>query len=320
MISSLFKILSVSLAGFFLCFTLSACRETHQHSVSKEIKPIENQQKDEPVVPQNLPEKDGMKLIPAGEFLMGAEDEMPHESPVHKVKLNSFWIDKTEVTVAEFERFVAATNYETEAEKFGWSGVFTIGKSDWQRIDGANWRNPFGDGKKPLPNEPVTQVSWNDAAAYAKWAGKRLPTEAEWEYAARGGLVQKKYVWGNELRPNGKPSANWWQGSFPDKNTGEDGFPTLAPVGSFASNGYGLSDMTGNVWEWTNDWYGEDYYAESPLENPKGPTNGTDKVLRGGSWMCSENFCSNYRPSARSSTPPDSGLNNLGFRCAKDVN
>ena len=307
------------LFGFLLCFALFACRESHQHSASQESKTTKNQSKDNPVVPQDLPEKDGMKLLTGGEFLMGAENEMPHESPVHKVKLKSFWIDKTEVTVAEFEKFVAATNYKTEAEKFGWSGVFNVDEADWTKAGGANWRNPFGDGKTPLPNEPVTQISWNDAAAYAKWAGKRLPTEAEWEYAARGGLSGKKYAWGDDLRPNGKPVANWWQGTFPDKNTGEDGFIKLAPVGSFAPNGYGLFDMTGNVWEWTADWYDENYYAKSPLENPSGPTNGSDRVIRGGSWLCSENFCSNYRPSARSFTPSDSGLNNLGFRCAKDA-
>lgn len=312
------KNLSVSLCGFLLCLGLSACGESHQHSPSKESQTIENQSKDTPVVPKDLPEKDGMKLLPGGEFLMGAEDEMPHESPVHKVRLKPFWIDKTEVAVAEFKKFVEATNYKTDAEKIGWSGVFSIEEGDWIKADGANWQNPFGDGKKPQPNEPVTQVSWNDASAYAKWAGKRLPTEAEWEYAARGGLSGKKYAWGNDLRPNGKPAANWWQGSFPGKNTGEDGFLKLAPVGSFAANGYGLFDMTGNVWEWTNDWFAGDYYARSPIENPQGSENGTDRVLRGGSWLCSENYCSNYRPSARSFTPPDSGLNNLGFRCVKD--
>lgn len=222
-----------------------------------------------------------MTLLPGGEFLMGAEAEMPYEAPVHKVMLKPFWIDQKEVTVADFERFISETKYVTEAENFGWSGVFDEKSSEWTRGDGANWRYPDG-GKIPAPpNEPVTQVSWNDAVAYAKWAKKRLPTEAEWEYAARGGLVSKKFAWGDELLPNGNPVANWWQGYFPEKNTAEDGFSKRAPVGSFAPNGYGLYDVTGNVWEWTSDWYDENYYKQSPTENPRGPETGTARTMRG---------------------------------------
>lgn len=259
-----------------------------------------------------------MVYIKGGEFLMGSEDGMPHESPVHKVSVKSFWMDVYEVTVAEFEEFIKATDYVTEAEKLGWSGVFDVENGMWTKGDGANWRNPDGDGKKPLPNEPVTQISWNDAAAFAKWAGKRLPTEAEWEFAARGGLSEKIYAWGDELRPNGKPVANWWQGMFPEKNTLEDGFLKRAPVGSFAPNGYGLYDMSGNVWEWTADWYAGDYYRYSPADNPQGAAGGSEKAMRGGSWMCAENFCSNYRVAGRSRATPDSGLNNVGFRCVRD--
>ena len=263
-------------------------------------------------------DRDGMVLVKGGEFLMGAADGMEYEAPVHEVTVKSFWIDQHEVTVAEFAKFVAATGYKTDAEKFGWSGAFAIKSGQWEKTKGADWRHPEGPGSEAAGNEPVCQVSWNDTAAYAKWAGKRLPTEAEWEYAARGGLVQKEYSWGDDLRPNGKPAANWWQGSFPKQNTGEDGFIGRAPVGSFPPNGYGLYDMTGNVWEWCADWYSENYYAVSTHDDPKGPNEGKERAIRGGSWMCAENFCTNYRVAARSHATPDSGLNNLGFRCVRD--
>lgn len=278
--------------------------DLHSASSEKESQTAESQTK--------------MVFIKGGEFLMGADDGMAHEAPVHKVSVKSFWMDAHEVTVAEFEKFVKATNYQTEAEKFGWSGVFDVKSGEWIKGDNATWLNPDGSGEKPLPDEPVTQVSWNDAARYARWADKRLPTEAEWEYAARGGQVGKKYAWGDELRPEGKPAANWWQGTFPGRNTEEDGFLKRAPVGSFAPNGYGLYDMSGNVWEWTADWYWGDYYENSPTDNPKGAGFGTEKAMRGGSWMCAENFCSNYRVAGRSRATPDSGLNNLGFRCVRD--
>jgi formylglycine-generating enzyme len=260
-----------------------------------------------------------MVLVKGGSFQMGTNDGMPYESPVHEVEVKSFYMDEHEVTVAQFAEFVAATNYKTDAEKFGWSGVFDIETGEWSKADGADWRQPEGPKSEAKPDEPVSQVSWADAVAYAKWAGKRLPTEAEWEYAARGGLAGKRYAWGDELRPNGKPAANWWQGSFPDENTGEDGFLKRAPVKSFAPNGYGLYEMTGNVWEWNADWYDDDFYRASPKNNPAGAKNGTEKVIRGGSWMCAENFCTNYRVAARSHATPDTGLNNLGFRCVRDI-
>ena len=262
---------------------------------------------------------DGMILIRGGIFAMGTDDGMPFEGPVHKVELNSFLIDEHEVTVSEFERFVNATGYKTDAEKFGWSGVFDLKTGEWKRSSGANWRHPDGVESNAEPDEPVCQISWNDANAYAKWAGKRLPTEAEWEYAARGGLAGKKYAWGNDLRPNGKPVANWWQGTFPSQNTGEDGFINRSPVKSFAPNGYGLYDVAGNVWEWCSDWYDDEYYQKSPEENPAGAKVGNEHVIRGGSWMCAENFCTNYRVAARSHATPDTGLNNLGFRCVRDI-
>lgn len=262
---------------------------------------------------------DGMVFIEGGSFQMGTDDGMSFEAPVHEVVLPSFWMDTHEVTVADFSRFVTATGYVTEADQFGWSLVFSIEHGAWQKVEGANWRHPDGPGSQAAQNEPVTQVSWNDANAYARFVGKRLPTEAEWEYAARGGLIGKTYAWGEDLRPEGKPVANWWQGHFPTHDTGEDGFRGRAPVGSFAANGYGLFDMAGNVWEWCADWFDPNTYTirKTVAENPTGPAQGKERVIRGGSWMCSENFCSNYRVAARSHATPDSGLNNLGFRCVK---
>jgi formylglycine-generating enzyme len=262
--------------------------------------------------------QDGMVLIPGGTFQMGTDDGMPYEAPPHEVTVNSFWMDEHEVTVAEFSRFVEATRYKTDAERFGWSGVFNPRTGEWEKTAGANWRHPDGPRSQAPSNEPVCQVSWSDAAAYAKWAHKRLPTEAEWEYAARGGLAKKRYAWGDDLRPNGKPVANWWQGHFPERDTGEDGFTGRAPVESFPPNGYGLYDVAGNVWEWCADWYDEDYYEKSSRNNPAGASSGTERAIRGGSWLCAENFCTNYRVAARSHATPDSGLNNLGFRCARD--
>lgn len=259
-----------------------------------------------------------MILIKGGSFAMGAKDGFPYEAPVHEVTLKSFWMDRTEVTVAQFEKFVRATNYKTDAEKWGWSGVFDPKEKSWVKTEGADWRHPDGPKSSAKADEPVSQVSFNDAREFAKWAEKRLPTEAEFEYAARGGLVGKEYAWGDELRPGGKPVANWWQGHFPDADKGEDGFKGRAPVGTFPPNGFGLVDVCGNVWEWCSDWYGEDYYSRSPKENPKGPDKGTERTMRGGSWLCAENFCSNYRVAGRSHATEDSGLNNLGFRCARD--
>lgn len=257
--------------------------------------------------------------VRGGTFLMGSNGGHPEESPPHQVTVGPYWIDRDEVTVAAFEAFVRATSYQTEAERFGWSGVFHVATAEWGKADGADWRHPEGPGSTARPDEPVTQISWNDAVAYAHWAGKRLPTEAEWEYAARGGLDRRPYAWGDELRPGGRPVANWWQGQFPVRNTGEDGYVGRAPVGRFPPNAYGLRDVAGNVWEWCADWFSDAYYASSPGTNPQGPPGGTERVMRGGSWMCSENFCSRYRVAARSHATPDTGLNNVGFRCARDA-
>jgi formylglycine-generating enzyme required for sulfatase activity len=261
----------------------------------------------------------GMFLIKGGSFQMGSEDGMPFEAPVHTVEISPFYFDEHEVTVADFEQFVTATGYQTEAEKFGWSAVFDLKKGEWTKSDGADWRHPEGPGSSSSPSEPVCQVSWNDANEYAKWAGKRLPTEAEFEYAARGGLDAKTYAWGDDLKPDGKLMANWWQGTFPEKNTVEDGYLARAPVKTFPANGYGLFDITGNVWEWCADRYNANYYRDSPQRDPKGPETGQERVIRGGSFLCADNFCSNYRVAGRSNATPDSGMNNLGFRCARDI-
>jgi formylglycine-generating enzyme len=290
-------------------FLSSSCKPRRQTSLSAAPVKTDNR------APDN---RQDMVLVKGGRFMMGTDDGMPYESPAHVVNVKSFWIDRHEVTVAEFAKFVAATGYQTDAEKFGWSGAFNLKSKQWEKTKGADWRHPDGPDSKAVDNEPVCQVSWNDAAAYAQWAGKRLPTEAEWEYAARGGLDQQKYSWGNDVRPNGKPVANWWQGSFPNRNTDEDGFIARAPVESFPPNGYGLYEMTGNVWEWCADLYSDDYYGSSPESDPPGPTGGNERSIRGGSWMCAENFCTNYRVASRSHATPDSGLNNLGFRCVRD--
>ncbi len=285
---------------------------------------------------------------------MGSEDGATDEKPLHEVTVKSFFMDKTEVTNEQFAEFVKATNYVTLAERpltakelpgllpeFEGKTVSlcyrppkgAVNLRDalqwWAPVIGANWRHPDGPETDIIGKEkhPVVHVCWDDAQAYCKWAGKRLPTEAEWEFAARGGLEKARYIWGNEFSPNGKWMTNTWQGKFPHENTGEDGFKGLAPAGSFQANGYGLFDMAGNVWEWCSDWYLPDYYAKSPKDNPPGPTTSFDPdepgvmkhTTRGGSWMCSDSYCRGYRPSARMKTSPDTGLANTGFRCVKDV-
>ena len=278
------------------------------------------------------------------------------ERPAHEVTVDGFWMDIHEVTNEEFTRFVQATGHVTTAERKpdpkdfptlppeevlaaeAGSIVFNPPPGAvpldshlawWTWVPGANWRQPEGPGSslKGREQHPVVHVSWHDANAYAKWAGKRLPTEAEWEWAARGGLPGAKFTWGDELKPGDQWRANIWQGQFPNDNTLGDGFRITAPVKSFAPNGYGLYDMAGNVWEWCADWYRHDYYARSPRLNPQGPPQSESydpnepgaakKVMRGGSFLCSDLYCSGYRPSARMKSTPDSSLYHAGFRCVR---
>ena len=279
---------------------------------------------DEPKAP------DGMVLVPGGSFLMGGEDGQPHEMPVHEVRVDPFYMDEREVTNAQFAEFVSATGYVTEAERWGWSLVFlphieggerVAGAEWWLRVDGAGWRHPQGpdssiEGKDDYP---VVQVSWNDAQAYCEWAGKRLPTEAEWEYAARGGLKQRSFAWGDRFLPEGKAMANTWQGNFPSRNSGEDGHVSLASIGFYPPNAFGLYDIAGNVWEWCADWYSPMYYRESRNDNPQGPASAAEKVLRGGSWLCASSYCEGYRVAHRNKSAPDTGLTTVGFRCVRTV-
>ena len=282
-----------------------------------------------------LRDRPGMVRVPAGSFVMGTDRGFDFEGPAREVATSGFWIDEHEVTNAEFAAFVAATGYVTDAERYGWSLVFRAcaggpgagspdaGSPDagrWERVEGADWRHPTGPNSSVVGGDefPVVQVSWNDASAYAAWARRRLPTEAEWERAARGGLARAEYAWGDGLTPSDRFMANYWQGPWPKEDTAEDGFEGVAPVRSFAANGFGVFDMTGNVWEWTADWFAPESYVVDVSSNPKGPRAGTERVIRGGSFLCNETFCAGYRVAARNKTSPDTATNHIGFRCAAD--
>jgi sulfatase modifying factor 1 len=296
--------------------------------------------------------KGEMVFIKGGSFKMGSSN-FPDAQPLHMVAVNSFWMDEHEVTNAAFAAFVKATGYITIAEKklnqadfpgvpadklVPGSAVFTPPAQKvpldnplqwWQYVPGASWKHPKGPASSITnnPNDPVVQVCYADAAAFAKWAGKRLPTEAEWEYAARAGNSNPLYYWGNELKPGGKWVANIFQGSFPEGNTIEDGYATLAPVKSFPANGNGLYDMEGNVWEWCSDLYRPDYYTAAAAVNPRGPRTSYDPdepgvekhVQRGGSFLCSDEYCIRYKAGSRGKGETSSAGNNLGFRCVKDT-
>jgi formylglycine-generating enzyme len=298
-----------------------------------------------------------MVWIPGGEYLMGSDEHYPEEAPAHAVTVAGFWIDRTQVTNAAFRRFVKDTGYVTVAERVpnaadypgalpemlvAGSVVFRqpAGRVPmnthynwWGWMPGADWRRPEGPGSNLSGRErhPVVHVAWEDVVAHAEWAGKSIPTEAEWEFAARGGHEGWAYTWGNELAPKGKMLANYWQGEFPWQNLKLDGYERTAPVGSFPPNDYGLVDMIGNAWEWTTDWYTDRHIVQdgccggasgNPLGgtregsvDPNEPGNIPRRVLKGGSFACAENYCQRYRPAARMHHPIDTGTNHISFRC-----
>lgn len=304
---------------------------------------------------KNKPPLADMVWIPGGEFLMGSDKHYREEAPAHNVAVNGFWMDSTPVTNEAFARFAAANNYVTLAEKIpnaddypraipemlvAASSVFIkptqrVDMRDaynwWHWVPGADWRHPQGPGSNLDGKEkhPVVHVALEDVEAYLKWIGKELPTEAEWEFAARGGLEGAEYAWGNEFMPGGKYMANTWQGQFPYQNTMGDGFEGTSPVGSFPPNGYGLIDITGNVWEWTTDWYSAEHqvkHACCTVDNPRGAAREGSydpatpnvkiprRVIKGGSHLCAPNYCLRYRPAARMAQAVDTGTSHLGFR------
>lgn len=281
-----------------------------------------------------------MISLPGGAFLMGTDyaEAFPQdgEGPVRSVTLDPFLIDKYPVTNDLFGRFVTETGYQTEAERFGWSFVFwshiskaryhelvkdTVANAPWWcKVPRASWNAPEGPGSdiRRRGNFPVVHVSWHDAQAFCEWSGQRLPTEAEWEYAARGGLEQKLYPWGDKLRPGGWHLCNIWQGDFPREDTGDDGFTGTCPVDAFPSNGFGLFSMTGNTWEWCADWFSAQHNL-AVTSNPRGPETGEARVMKGGSFLCHKSYCNRYRVAARSSNTPDSSCAHTGFRCAASL-
>ena len=276
-----------------------------------------------------------MTNIPSGMFIMGSVDDLSYpgdgEGPLREIELTAFAIDACAVSNAVFADFVDSTGYRTESELIGWSFVFagllpddfppTQGAADapwWRAVEGAAWRHPEGprsdiDGRL---DHPVVHVSWNDAVAYAKWAGKSLPSEAQWERAARGGLESQPYPWGDELTLGGEYRMNVWQGVFPTENALEDGWYATCPVDEYPPNGFGLFNTTGNVWEWCHDWF-DVFHDPAPPTNPAGPPDGDLKVLKGGSFLCHESYCLRYRTAARMALTPDSATSNTGFRCVR---
>ena len=365
-------LLIIALVVFSMTWLIRARHGMASMKETETVSGSEHRVRFEPTVSNTSPapatDPQGMAWIPGGEFTMGAQDSPDMNQvgmkatidsrPFHRVYVDGFYMDKTDVTNADFEKFVKATGYMTIAERtpraedfpgaptgnlIAGSVVFSPPDHPvtlnnhfqwWNYVHGANWRHPLGpqsdiEGKERYP---VVQIAYEDAVAYAKWRGKRLPTEAEWEFAARGSLAGKPFVWGDEFRPHGKWMANTHQGRFPERDAGEDGFIGLAAVAQFPPNGYGLYDMAGNVWQWTSDWYQPDYYQElaatgSVARNPRGPDTSYDpaepnqpkKVHRGGSFLCTDQYCARYIVGTRGKGDPSTGTNHLGFRCVMTV-
>jgi sulfatase modifying factor 1 len=278
--------------------------------------------------------------LPGGSFAMGSDsaevNDGDGEGPVRAVELPPFAIDAVTVTNVRFATFVKATGYVTDAERYGWSFVFHLlldpaidrtidavpaAAPWWRPVPGATWRAPEGPGSgiSTRQRHPVVHVSHDDALAYCAWSGTRLPTEAEWEYAARGGLDRATYAWGDELTPGGRHMCNIWQGDFPVRNTLEDGYLGTAPVTAYPPNGFGLRNVAGNVWEWCADWFSADWHATASHTDPQGPPAGDARVMRGGSYLCHHSYCNRYRVSARTSNTPDSSAGNIGFRVARSA-
>jgi formylglycine-generating enzyme required for sulfatase activity len=276
--------------------------------------------------------------IDGGTFRMGSDDPKGFpadgEGPVRPVTVSPYRISRYTVTNRQFRAFVENTGYVTEAERFGWSFVFHLllpkrgvtvqGSAQtapwWLGVDGACWKWPEGPGSTvdDRLDHPVIHVSWNDAMAFCAWSGTRLPTEAEWEFAARGGLDQKRFAWGDELMPGGKHRCNIWQGTFPERNTKADGYLSTAPVDAYEPNGFGLYNVSGNVWEWCADWFTTGPHPTENVVDPTGPATGDARVMRGGSYLCHKSYCNRYRVGARSANTPDSATGNMGFRVAAD--
>ncbi|MGS2779632.1 formylglycine-generating enzyme family protein [Robertmurraya sp. GLU-23] len=312
------------------------CCSINRKEVANNVETMGNDSERESFLEQSKNAGEHMVLIPGATFYMGDsyKEGFPQdgEAPVKKVEISPFYMDPFAVTNQDFSVFVKDTGYITESEKYGWSFVFyqfvdqdkveLVQPSNhwWLPVKDAYWSQPEGKGSsiEDRMNHPVVQVTWNDAMAYCEWAGKRLPTEAEWEFAARGGLVKKRFPWGNELTPNGEHRCNIWQGTFPTYNDMRDGYIGTAPVDTFKPNGYGLYNMSGNVWEWCSDYF-DPRYNHSQIKDPRGPIRGRTRSMRGGSFLCHDSYCNRYRVAARNSNPPDTSSSNLGFRCVSDI-